>query len=98
MKRVAIEIEYYTDIIEVPDNILNKIELFQHQFDKWIYNRENEHEYWIKKNGRKMGVRFGSEAFVDYLNLFCLNGSSEKANLLEKHASDIPEDITKLVF
>ena len=98
MKRVAIEIEYYTDIIEIPDNILNKIELYQYQFDKWIYNRENEHEYWIKKNGRKIGVGFGSEAFVDYLNLFCLNGSSEKAKLLEKHASNIPEDITKLVF
>jgi len=95
---IALEFTYQTDIISVPDEIGNRINKYQQNFDKWLYNKENNHGNWIIKNGRKVAVSFDTQTFVDYLNKFCLNDSNEKAFVVEKNATVIPTKIPTLFF
>ena len=95
---IALEFTYYTDIISVPDGIAVKMKKFQRSFDKWLYNKDNNHGNWIIENGRKMAVSFDTETFVEYLNNFCLNDSDEKAFVVKKNATEIPSKIPTLFF
>ena len=95
---IALEFTYQTDIIFVPDEIGNKISKYQQKFDKWLYNKDNDHGNWIIKNGRKVAVSFDTDTFIDYLNMFCLNDSDEKAFIVEKNATTIPTKIPTLFF
>lgn len=95
---IALEFTYYTDIIFVPDEIGKKISKYQQKFDKWLYNKDNDHGHWIIKNGRKAAVSFDTDTFIDYLNMFWLNDSAEKAIIVEKNAATIPTEIPTLFF
>lgn len=95
---IALEFTYHTDIISVPNEVGMKISKYQQKFDKWLYNKENNHGNWIIKNGRKVAVSFDTETFVDYLNMFCLNDSDEKAFIVEENATKIPAKISTLFF
>ena len=90
---VNLVFDYYTDIINVPDNIANKIRKYQNQCDKWLFSKN--HEFWIKdENGKKLGVGICSEAFVYWLNEFVLKNNDEKAVIvkrdLEKYDDSLP--------
>lgn len=85
---------YDADIIEVPNHIGNNIEKYQAEFDKWIYNKENDHPFWTYKNGKKYGVCYRSNAFVYWLNNIILVGSKYKASIvdsfLQKYDTKLP--------
>jgi hypothetical protein len=98
MKKIALSFEDDTDIISVPDEIALNIKKHQHAFDKWIYNKDIDHEYWVKIDGRKMAVSFDTDAFVKYLNDFPLKSSEEKASVLEYNVESFDKDIPKLYF
>lgn len=92
---VNLVFDYYTDIINVPDSIVNQIKKYQNKCDKWLYNKLNNHEFWIKdENGKKLGVGICSEAFVYWLNEFVLKNNDKKAVIvkrdLEKYDSSLP--------
>ncbi len=95
---IALEFTYHTDIISVPNEIGIKIKKYQREFDKWLYNKDNNHGYWIIKDGKKLGVSFDTETFVNYLNKFCLNNNNEKAKITQKNATEISPKIPILFF
>ena len=95
---IALEFTYNTDIISVPDEIAVKINKLQQSFDKWLYNKDNDHGNWIIRNGRKVAVSFDTETFIEYLNKFYLNDSDEKAIIVQKSATEIPTKIPTLFF
>lgn len=41
--KVVVRMTYDADIIEVPNHIGNNIEKYQAEFDKWLYNKKNNH-------------------------------------------------------
>lgn len=98
MKKVAIEFTYYIDIIEVPDDILLNMKKYQKSFDKWIYDKTNDHGYWEVINGKKKAVSFDTEAFVKYLNNFHLKSRKEQAKVLKHNVDIYDKDILTLYF
>ncbi len=98
MKQVALEFTYHTDIISVPDGIVGKIKKIQNAFDKWLYDKSNDHRYWILTNGKKSAVSFDSQAFVDYINCVYLESSEEKAILSVANAEKLEDGIPVLYF
>lgn len=65
MKKVAVEFTYHTDIIEVPDHIARSISKVQQKFDKWLYDKSNDHGCWIVIDRQKRAVSFGTSDFVN---------------------------------
>lgn len=95
---VALKFTYQTDIISVPNEISGKINKIQQSFDKWLYDKDNDHGNWIIKNGRKIAVSFNTETFVEYLNNIYLKNSNEKVFIVKEKATEIPFKIPTLFF
>lgn len=53
---VNLVFDYYTDVINVPDEIGTQIKKYQKKCDKWLYNKDNNHQYWKKMNMVKSSV------------------------------------------
>ena len=68
MKTVALNFTFHTDLIEVSDDIFQNIYEIRKKFDKWLYDKSNNHDYWICVDGKKRAVSFDTEAFIHYLN------------------------------
>lgn len=98
MMKIALEFTYHTDVIAVPDSVGNQIKKCQIAFDKWLYNKENNHGHWICVNKKKAAVSFGTQTFVDYLNCFYLRDCNEKATIIDENCADVPKDTTTLFF
>ena len=77
---------YY--LISVPDRIAKDIEHYRMEFDKWLYDEENDHGYWItvdEEFGKFRAVQYdGYEAFPKWLNEHVLKDSEEKAVCLPR--------------
>ena len=98
MKQVAIEFTYCVDIIEVPVDIARRIKKIQWNFDKWLYDKETNHNCWIIVNGEKKAVSFDSSDFVDYINVHYLSDRTEKARIVKLNQTETPENMPILFF
>ena len=63
-----------------------------------LSDKSNDHNYWVYINGRKNGLCYNSEAFLDYLNNVYLKDDKEKARLVQKKAESISPDVPVLFF
>lgn len=81
--KVVVEFDTSADLIEYPEEIIDRIENYRNQFLAWLFNRDNEHSYWFYDDGEKLGCSYRSEAFVEWLNKFALADSINKAKVLE---------------
>ena len=96
---VNLVFDYYTDIINVPDYVVNKIKKYQNQCDKWLFNKLNEHEFWIKdESGKKEGIGICSEAFVYWQNEFILNENEEKAVIVKRNLKNYDASLPTLFY
>lgn len=84
------------DIVDVPINAVDDLEKEQKEFFKWIFNKDNNHEYWIVKNGEKTACSYDSEAFVKWFNE--KHSGEEKARVVEQCAKKQIEDTPILYF
>lgn len=98
LKKFVSECMYSKSIIAVPDDIGINIKKYLKSFYKWIYNKDNNHGYWVFIDGKKRGVSFDVDAFIKYLNLYHLQDSEEKAIIVEEEAVNVPLDIPVLFF
>ncbi|WP_273126790.1 hypothetical protein [Bacillus weihaiensis] len=87
---VKIEFNYETDTgyMICPSKVGKNVRQLQRDFDKWLYNRENNHPYWelalIDEDGNELyGVCFNAEAFVYWLNNVRFNKGKKVARLIE---------------
>lgn len=95
---IALQFTYYADIIFVPAYVGKKIKKIQRLFDKWLYDKDNDHENWIIRNGKKVAVSFDSGTFVDYINKYHLNDSTEKAYVAVKECKKVPSACNSTLF
>ena len=86
------------DIIEVPDEVEKNIKKIQERFDKWIHDKSQKHNYWIYKHGKKDCPCFRGDAFVEYINKFILNDSTEKAKIIEMYVEEYDTSLTSIWF
>jgi hypothetical protein len=103
MKKVILKWEYDADIINVPDIIAENIYEYQIKFDKWIYDQNNKHKYWVTvqtEDSSFTAVKFGSEAFVTWLNDYILNKTDDKVTfeLRNIQLSDEHKELQLLYF
>ena len=74
------------DLIDVPKDIANNIKKYQLQCDKWLFDKNNNHNFWIRRgSNKKYAVNTCSEAFVYYLNTFVLKNSNGVASVVESY-------------
>ena len=98
MKEIALHFTYDYTIIGVPNNIARSIQQIRKHFDKWLYDRTNDHGYWIVKNGKKVAVSFGADTFVDYINQHHLANNAEKAYIVERELQSVPNNCAVTLF
>lgn len=77
--------------------IRNDIKKYVSKFDKWIYNKSNDHPYWIYKEGKKYAVSFDSDAFINWLNEFVLI-DCDKAFIVERNKINYDINMPTLYF
>jgi hypothetical protein len=86
------------DIIDCPVDILNNLTEYRKQFIDWLFDKENNHSYWIYKNGKQYGCCYRSEAFVEWLNNFVLPNSVIKAKVLESKVVSWDKNLPTVFF
>lgn len=88
---LILEFDCDADIIDVPQIVIDNRELLRKRFLKWLFNKHNNHGYWVKirnnTEGYCLGVRYRSDAFVEFLNKKVLKDNEQKAVILKQHVS-----------
>lgn len=72
------------DLIECPQFIAENLCMYQRQFDKWLSNPNNNHNYWRKDNEGELGLAFDGTAFLEWLNSVVLVNEKEKAHFVKR--------------
>lgn len=85
------------DVIIVPDNVEN-IEEIQLDFFKWLFDKKNNHKYWVYEDGEKKYCSYGVDAFVEWLNCTVLKNSVEKASIFKSHSNKYCKKDIELLF
>ena len=70
------------DLVEIGDHSPQEIEKLQASFFKWLFDENNDHEYWEYRDGRKFGCAYDAQAFIKWLNDTRLEPS---ARMIKQH-------------
>ena len=73
---------YDCDLIDISISSNQNVEKLQQLFFEWLFNENNDHEDWIVENGAKKGCDYDANAFVQWINQFCLG---DKAQMIAQH-------------
>lgn len=96
--KVVLDFDDSADIIDCPSFIVDDIINYQINFIDWLNDESNNHCYWNYTNGRKNGVSFRCEAFVEYLNRYILNRSNDKASIIDLNTNTYDKSLPKIKF
>lgn len=95
---VVVSFTYYSDLVYIPDSSEHKPEKLQRLFDKWLFDEENHHEYWVYTDGKKDYVAYDIDVFIKWLNENIFADSDDKVRIVEKNLSSIPPELERLYF
>lgn len=98
MKEIVLQFTYHSDLIKVPTDVEENIRAIRKKFDKWLYDKSNEHSYWVYLNGQKKAVSYDTEAFVKYINEHHISDQNKKAYVVETNCKTCCRDIVTLYF
>lgn len=87
MGLIFLKFTYHGELVECPDYISNHLDKYQLDFDKWLSAEDSNHNYWVvdfNDPNSSMGLCFGSDAFVDWLNEYVIDQKTKKAVILER--------------
>ena len=87
----------YADIVYLP-NIKMDIEMLQEHFFEWMFDKKNNHKYWVTINSEKVYCKYGTQAFVEWLNQYIAYHSIEKAHIIEENATMWDENNECIIF
>lgn len=100
--KMIVEFDLDVDIIDVPQSVIDRKDQLRSRFLKWLYDESIKHKYWVEtkdSTGRKIrGLRYRSDAFVEWLNKKALSKTGEIAVILASRISEYPEDLPKIFF
>ena len=98
MKEIILQFTYDCTLICVPIDIEKNIQSIRKKFDKWLYDKSNDHDYWVYINGVKKAVSFDAEAFVRYLNEYHIADQHKKAYIVDLNYKGTLSNLTTLYF
>lgn len=100
--KLVLQFDLDADIIDVPEYVVENKDLLRKQFIKWLYAKSNKHNYWVifcDESGRKYrGIKYRSDAFLEWLNKKILAKESEQAILVAEHVYDYSGDLPIIYF
>ena len=102
--KMIVEFDCDADIIDVPQEIIDKKDILRKRFLSWLYDKGTKHKYWVKiptGNGKWfLGVQYRSEAFVEWLNKKVLRTSEQKAVVVRQNVAIemCPSDLPSIFF
>ena len=99
--KLVVQFDIDADILEVPQFVIDEREQLRKKFLSWIYNRNTRHKYWVKiktQSGTVWGLRYRSDAFVEWLNKKVLKKSEEKAVILQTQVWEDEYDNLPSIF
>ena len=53
MKEIILQFTYDCTLISVPSDIEKNIQSIRKKFDKWLYDKSKDHDYWVYINGEE---------------------------------------------
>ena len=95
---LALVFDGSTCIIDVPPFIANDARSYQDKFFEWICDESIDHQYWHYVNGRKIGLAYDVDVFVEWLNSAPLKDYIEVAKVVARDAVDSSEELPSLFF
>ena len=105
MKHILLNVEYRYSLVSVPTAIADSAKAYQDDFFKWLYDKNNDHGYWHElpeadwvDGDHRLGLRYGGDAFVKWLNELVLHESEEKAVFVPGGHEDMVEHMPMLCF
>lgn len=96
--KVVVTFDIDVDIIDCPKEVVDNLEDYRDKFLKWLFDKQNDHSYWLYENGKKNCCCYRSEAFVEWLNSNILTNSLIKARLLESSVMKWDKKLPSLSF
>ena len=89
--------EDIADVIYIPEK-MGDISLLQTEFLDWLFDKENNHEFWVNINGEKTYCKYGTDAFVKWINDKKLYASLEKAKVEKRNCKNFCKRNQKIFF
>lgn len=98
--RVLVKFCVDADIIECPDFIISDLEVYQHRFREWLYDKNNKGFSNVDEYQKKYGMRkYIGYASTGWINSFILNNRDEKAYVVDKQINTTEmKSIPKIFF
>lgn len=87
----------YADIVYIPDTILD-IKDLQNNFFRWLFDKNNDHQYWIIVNGEKKMCRYGTQAFIEWINNVILSRNNDKSYIIKENSKSWNSKNISLIF
>ena len=88
---VLIRFTYKSYLVDIPhlEGGKKEINKLVNKFDKWLYDKDNNHGLWIIKDKKKYGVGFDVDDFVDWINrIFCSDETKKAKVLIREYEGD----------
>lgn len=96
--KIVIAFDIGADIIEVPQNIEDKLNKYQNSFLNWLSDESVNHDYWMYENGEKHGLCYRSDALVEWLNDFIFTEEIVKARVIEEGIYEWDDSLPVIYF
>ena len=87
----------YADIVYIPKTIFD-IEELQNNFFRWLFDKKNDHQYWVIVNGEKKMCKYGTQAFIEWINNKILLESIEKSYIIKENSKSWNSKNMSLIF
>jgi hypothetical protein len=84
------------DIIDVPSCVISDLDTVLKRFWSWLFDKSNNHDYWVLQNGEKSYCNYRSDAFVFWLNDCYLVNEPEVAKIIEMCAKEVDPNLPKV--
>ena len=88
----------YCDIIYIPNSINQNVDNLEKLFIKWLFDKSNNHKYWVIVDNKKLYCEYGTEAFVEWINETYFSNSNEKAFIKQVNATVWDKNNYKVIF
>ena len=77
------------DVVFVPFDDGQALEDSVLEFYKWMFDKSNNHSYWVREEGKEPYCSYRGDALVFWLNNYYLDDSVEESRLIEQWAEII---------
>lgn len=86
----------YVDIVNMPSEIVDNLDEVVNKFFAWMFDKSNNHKYWVIEGSEKKYCSYSTEAFIEWLNQFIIKG--KKATIIAISTEQIDDTLPTLYF